>query len=308
MEQAVKAKKPRRQRTELQRRSRAGYLFILPFIIGFIFFYVQPLIISLYYTFCDVKPQAGGGMSKEFIGLDNYVYYFTKEANFLPTLANTFKDMLITTPVILIFSLFIAVILNQKFRGRMLARAVFFMPVVVTSGIIISVIRGDMFSNEMKNTSGMSDTIFQATGMLEILSAMNLPESITNIFISIVNETFDTLWKCGVQILLFLASLQSVPPQLYEAAKIEGATSWEIFWKVTFPNVTPIILVNLVYTIIDSITDYSNELMRMIDSTAFTQMRYSHACTMSWVFFVLLFALVGLIMLFMRNKVFYQNN
>ena len=127
---------------------------------------------------------------------------------------------------------------------------------------------------------------------------MNLPENIVSIFTNIVNRTFDTLWKCGVQILLFIAALQSVSPQLYEAAKIEGATGWESFWKVTFPNVAPIILVNLIYTIIDSITDPSNKLMAKIESTAFESLDYSVACLESWIFFVILLAIVGVIFLF----------
>ena len=133
--------------------------------------------------------------------------------------------------------------------------------------------------------------------MAQILQGMNLPDNIINLFTSIVNSTFDTLWKCGVQILLFLAALQSVPPQLYEAAKIEGATGWEVFWKVTFPNVAPIILVNIVYTVIDSITDASNQLMTSINETAFSKLQYSVACLEAWIFFIILLAIIGIIFL-----------
>jgi ABC-type sugar transport system permease subunit len=302
----VKAKKNKRQRTELQRRARAGKLFIAPFIVGFICFYIQPLCISLYYCFCNVIPVSGGGMSDEFCGLANFEYLFNVETTYWQSLADTFLNMLQTTPVIIIFSLFLAVILNQKFRGRMIARAIFFMPVVVTSGLVIGFIRGDSFAQDVQTDS--SSAIFQASGMMDILTAMNLPETLVDVFVSIVEKTFDTLWQCGVQILLFLAALQGVPPQLYEAAKIEGATGWETFWKVTFPSVTPIILVNVIYTIIDSITDSSNKLMSSINSTAFSALKYSLACLEAWIFFVLLLVLVGLIFLFARKKVFYQTN
>lgn len=177
----------------------------------------------------------------------------------------------------------------------MFARAVFFMPVVVTSGIVIKFVQGDTFVDQVETEA--STTIFEAAGLEKILVGMNLPENIINVFTTIVNRTFDTLWKCGVQILLFIAALQSVSPQLYEAAKIEGATGWESFWKVTFPNVTPIILVNLIYTIIDSITDPSNKLMEKIESTAFDSLKYSVACLESWIFFIILLAIVGLIFL-----------
>lgn len=291
---AVKRNKPKKQLTEIQRRRRTGLLFTAPFIIGFLCFYLQPLALSLYYTFLEVKPIKGGAMSMDWVGLKNYVEIFDN-IDYWDSLRDTLFEMLYNTPVIIVFSLFISVILNQNFKGRMFARAVFFMPVVVTSGIVIKFVQGDTFIEQVETEA--SSTIFQAAGLEKILVGMNLPDNIINIFTNIVNRTFDTLWKCGVQILLFIAALQSVSPQLYEAAKIEGATGWESFWKVTFPNVTPIILVNLIYTIIDSITDPSNKLMEKIESTAFNSLKYSVACLESWIFFIILLAIVGLIFL-----------
>ncbi len=302
-----------RQAAEIRRRARAGKLFLLPFMIGFACFYLQPLMLSLYYTFVNVQPKPGGGLSfgegksfAERLNLDNYNYMLEKETNFWQSLVDTFKNMAITAPVIIIFALFIALILNQKFRGRIVARAIFFMPVVVTSGLVMGFITGDAFADQTQTTE--TSTIFQAAGMADILQGMNLPENIIEIFVSITGQIFDTLWLCGVQILLFLAALQGVSPQLYEAAKIEGATGWEIFWKVTFPSVTPIILVNLIYTIIDEITDPSNGLMGSISNTGFGEFQYSRACLMAWIFFVVLLALVGLIFLVTRKMIFYQTD
>lgn len=298
--------KEKKQITELQRRARAGVGFVLPFIIGFLCFYLQPLATSLFYTFQNMQPAKGGGISLEPVGLENYFQIFGEEADFWVKLSSTLVDMLYTVPVVVVFSLFISIILNQEFRGRLLARAIFFMPVVVTSGVVITIIKGDTFYGNME--SDASSTVFQAAGMLEILEGMNLPESFVEGFISIVNQIFDTLWKCGVQILLFLAALQGVSPQLYEAAKIEGATGWEIFWKVTFPNVSPIILVNVIYTIIDSITDTSNAVMKTINSTAFSNLNYSKACLMAWIFFIILLIIVGIVFLVGNRLVFYQTN
>jgi len=298
--------KEKKQITELQRRARAGVGFVLPFIIGFLCFYLQPLATSLFYTFQNMQPAKGGGISLEPVGLENYFQIFGEEADFWVKLSSTLVDMLYTVPVVVVFSLFISIILNQEFRGRLLARAIFFMPVVVTSGVVITIIKGDTFYGNME--SDASSTVFQAAGMLEILEGMNLPESFVEGFISIVNQIFDTLWKCGVQILLFLAALQGVGPQLYEAAKIEGATGWEIFWKVTFPNVSPIILVNVIYTIIDSITDTGNAVMTYINNTAFSNLNYSKACLMAWIFFIILLLIVGLVFLVGNRLVFYQTN
>lgn len=303
---AVKTKKPRRQITEIQRRARAGKWFIAPFIVGFVCFYLQPLAISIYYTFLNMQPAKGGGVSLDWVGLENYRWIFNDETQFWQNLVGTLGEMGKNLPIIIIFSLFISVILNQNFKGRFLARAIFFMPVVVTSGIVIKIIQGDTFYSTME--SDTSATMFQAVGMAEVLQGMNLPKEIVEWFTQVVGEIFDTLWKCGVQILLFLASLQSVPPQLYEAAKIEGATGWEIFWKVTFPNVSPIILVNIIYTIIDSITDANNELMSYINSTAFSQLIYSRACLEAWIFFIILLVIVGVIFLIGNKVVFYQTD
>lgn len=305
-------RKPR-EAAEIRRRARAGKLFLLPFMIGFACFYIQPLLLSLYYTFVNVQPKSGGGISfgagnsfMDRINLSNYQYMFEKETDFWQNLVNTFKNMAVTAPVIIIFSLFIALILNQNFRGRIFARAIFFMPVVVTSGLVMSFITGDAFADQTQTTE--TNAIFEAAGMADILQGMNLPESIIEIFTTITSQIFDTLWLCGVQILLFLAALQGVSPQLYEAAKIEGATGWEIFWKVTLPSVTPIILVNLIYTIIDEITDSSNALMQSINGTGFGAFQYSRACLMAWIFFVLLLILVGIIFLLTRKMVFYQTD
>ena len=298
--------KRKKQLTEIQRRARAGKLFILPFIIGFVCFYLQPLAISIYYTFLNMQPAKGGGVSLDWVGLANYQYLFNNETEFWQQLVNTLTSMLKNTPVIIVFSLFISVILNQNFKGRFVARAIFFMPVVVTSGIVIKIIQGDTFYSNVE--SDASSTIFQAAGMADVLEGMNLPESVIEWFTSVVNQVFDTLWKCGVQILLFLASLQSVSPQLYEAAKMEGATGWETFWKVTFPNVSPIILVNLIYTIIDSITDAYNGLMSHINATAFSNLMYSRACLEAWIFFIILLVIVGIIFLIGNRVVFYQTN
>ncbi len=303
---AVKANKPKRQLTEIQRRARAGKWFVAPFIVGFVCFYLQPLALSIYYTFLNMQPTKGGGVSLDWVGMSNYKWMFNNEAEFWQKLTSTLGEMATNTPIIIIFSLFISVILNQNFKGRFLARTIFFMPVVVTSGIVISIIQGDTFYSTMESNS--SSTMFQAVGMAEVLQGMNLPEELVNWFTQVVGEIFDTLWKCGVQILLFLASLQSVPPQLYEAAKIEGATGWEIFWKVTFPNVSPIILVNIIYTIIDSITDANNQLMIYINSTAFDRLIYSRACLEAWIFFLVLLVIVGIVFLIGNKVVFYQTD
>lgn len=285
--------------SEVQRRNNKGWWFTAPFIVGFLCFYLQPLVLSIWYTFNNFKLNtvAGSGFILEWVGLDNYKYMFKDQADFWIDLVDTLGDMLMSVPIIIIFSIFLAIILNQKFHGRVLARAIFFMPVVVTGGIVMGVINGDAVTSQMAGGVETTSTssIFAATGLLEILEGMNLPEEVINIFSSIVSSIFDTLWKCGVQILLFLSALQGIPSHLYEAAKIEGATGWEMFWKVTFPNLVPIILVNIIYSIIDSLTDTTNEVMKAIEDMAFVKQSYHNACLEAWIFFVVLLAIVGVV-------------
>lgn len=237
--------------------------------------------------------------------MDHYVFAITRDANFPVLLADAFKNMALQVPIILLFSLFIAMVLNQKFRGRMLARAVFFLPVIITSGIIISLLNEDIFNQTIQTGNQQSTAIFQATGLQQMMISLRIPANVITTLTEMVSTIFDMLWRSGVQILIFLAAMQGVPVQLYEAARIEGATGWENYWKITFPMISPLIFTCLVYTIIDTFTDYSNELMLTIQQMAFEQMRYSYACAMAWIFFVLVAVVIAAVHWAVGRYVFY---
>lgn len=287
-----------------RRRAWTGRLFVLPFTLGFIFLFLYPSLESLRYSFSNVS-FAEGVFSVSWLGVDHYVFAFTRDSRFPVLLADTFKNMALQVPVILLFSMFIAMILNQKFHGRMLARAVFFLPVIVTSGIIISLLNEDIFNQTIQTGNQQSTAIFQATGLQQMLISLRIPATVITTLTEMVSTIFDMLWRSGVQILIFLAAMQSVPTQLYEAARIEGATGWESFWKITFPMISPLIFTCLVYTIIDTFTDYSNELMLTIQQMAFEQLRYSYACAMAWIFFVLVAVVILIVNWVVGRYVFY---
>lgn len=287
-----------------RRRAWTGRLFVLPFTLGFIFLFLYPSLESLRYSFSEVS-FANGVFSVSWLGVDHYVFAFTRDSQFPVLLADTFKNMALQVPVILLFSLFIAMILNQKFRGRMLARAVFFLPVIVTSGIIISLLNEDIFNQTIQTGNQQSTMIFQATGLQQMLISLRIPATVITTLTEMVSTIFDMLWRSGVQILIFLAAMQSVPSQLYEAARIEGATGWESYWKITFPMISPLIFTCLVYTIIDTFTDYSNELMLTIQQMAFEQLRYAYACAMAWIFFVLVALVIAVVNWIVGRYVFY---
>lgn len=285
-------------------RAMVGRLFVLPFTVGFILLFLVPTLQSLQYSFSKVSFE-NGLFEVSWLGIDNYVFAFTKDAQFPQMLANTFKNMALQVPIILLFSMFIAVILNQQFRGRNIARAVFFLPVIVTSGIIISILNEDIFNQAMRVGNEQSSTIFQSTGLQQMMISLKIPTGVISTLTGMVNKIFDMLWRSGVQILIFLAAMQSVPGHLYEAARIEGATGWESFWKITFPMISPMMFTCLIYTIIDTFIDYSNEIILSIHQMAFTQLRYAYACTMAWVFFVLMSLVILVVYLVVGKRVFY---
>jgi len=309
----VRVKKPRQPKilNETKRRAKAGWLFILPFTIGFVFLFLQPIITSFIYSLYDVRIQSGiklvnvaGEYNPAVPGWGNYIRTY-EDPQFWPQLGTTTQTMLIQTLVITIFALFVAVVLNQQFKGRMLARSVFFLPVIITSGIIIAILKEDVLGNSMQ-TASSNQYVFQSSGLSDMLYSLNMPPAIVDGFNDTIKGIFDMIWKSGVQILLFLAALQSIGTQLYEAAKVEGATGWESFWKITFPMISPIILVNVFYTIIDSYTDYSDRLMTMIFDTAFAQ-QYGYASAMAWVFFAVAMLIIGVTNLVLSRMVFYQS-
>ena len=287
-----------------RRRAWTGRLFVLPFTLGFLLLFLYPSLESLRYSFSNVS-FADGVFSVSWLGVDHYVFAFTRDSQFPVLLADTFKNMALQVPVILLISLFIAMILNQKFHGRMLARAVFFLPVIVTSGIIISLLNEDIFNQTIQTGNQQSTMIFQATGLQQMLISLRIPTTVITTLTEMVSTIFDMLWRSGVQILIFLAAMQGVPSQLYEAARIEGATGWESYWKITFPMISPLIFTCLVYTIIDTFTDYSNELMLTIQQMAFEQLRYAYACAMAWIFFVLVALVIAVVNWVVGRYVFY---
>ena len=183
----------------------------------------------------------------------NFKYAFAADPQYKQNLITVLKDTAITTPMILIFSLFIAVILNQEFKGRGFARAIFFLPVIIATGPVYNIISGDIASTGADSGAQFS-TLFETDivdQLLEFVGVMNISAQLSNIINSVVTNIFGLVWSSGIQILIFLAALQNIPVSAKEAASMEGATAWEYFWKITLPYVSPMILANFIYTVID---------------------------------------------------------
>ena len=297
-----------------KRKARIGWLFVLPFIIGFLFIYLPIIFNSIKFSFNHIIIQTNGGYKLEFVGFQNYSDAFMVDTGFGTTLMNGLGQLVIDIPAIVLFSLFIALILNQKILGRAAFRAIFFIPVILTTGLIGQIEANNSALLEHMST-GSIDTGTEASGA-GILSASQLEGLFSNMvvgsgFVSIVtqivNNIFDIVNRCGVQMLIFLAGLQSISPAIYESCQIDGASGWETFWKVTFPMISPIILVNVVYTIIDAFTATSNKVMQYINNVYDSPNNGNvMSSAMSWTYFLIVIAIIAAAAGIISSVVFYQ--
>ncbi len=286
-----------------QRQGFVGFMFVLPWFLGFLFFFLQPLVMSLKFSFSDVD--LFNNYATTWAGAKNYVAAF-QNADFIKRLTETLGDLLVNVPVIIVFSLFVAVLLNRKFVGRGVARAIFFLPVIVTTGVVMKAFNAEADASAIMEGEVAQGTLFKVANAQDILQNSGLPEGILEYMTDVSNRIFNIVWDSGIQILLFLAALQGISPSLYEASDVEGATAWETFWLITFPSVAPIIIVNVVYTIIDSFSSNDNVLLNLIQ-TRINQFDFSTASAMSWMYFLIIFAIIGLIYIILQ-KVLVKDN
>ncbi len=297
-----------------KKKARAGWVFVLPFVIGFVILYLPMLFTSIEFSFSEITILRTGGYELEFIGFKNYSDALFDDASYLQILTSSLKQLVLDVPAIVIFSLFMAIILNQKMFGRAVFRAIFFIPVILTTGLIDSIDQGNMAMNYM--SSGAIDTgsgtnsedIVNAMDVTALLGNMVVGTELVEYVVGVVNNIFNIVNRSGVQMLIFLSGLQSVSTSIYESCKMDGASGWETFWKITFPMISPMILVNTVYTVIDSFTSKSNAVMRYInvvyDGTSPNPRELSSA--MSWLYFLIVLALIGAVSALISAFVFYQ--
>lgn len=301
-------KQRKRPRLSYQRRkSLYGYCFISLWLIGTLLFFLIPLGKSIAYSFSKVSIKPGR-IDMDWVGLDNYSYAINKDPQYTDLLEETLIETLWKTPLILIFSLFIAVVLNQKFRGRALARAVFFLPVIIATGPVYEIISGDIKSTGNTGAAQFS-TMFRTDlvgDLMRDIGFYGMSERMTSFITTVADNVFGIVWSSGIQILLFLAALQNIPPSAREAAQIEGATAWEYFWKITFPCVSPFILANLIFTVIDSFTNPMNRVMRRIMVFQTEEMNYGLSSAMTWLYFGIVLIAIGAAAAIINRFIYYE--
>ena len=282
-------------------------MFVLPWIIGFLVFFIQPLILLVKLAFTDMAfgETSGFVLNKLDNVFDNFKYIFTEDAYFTTYLTESFGSLLYKVPFIILFSLFSASILNQKFHGRALMRVIFFLPVVIGSGLVMNVIE---INSDQITMVAEESSMFNTAGLVDMLLLAGLPDKFVGVITTMVSGVADLVWESSIQILVFLVALLSVPQSYYEVAIVEGAKAWETFWKVTFPTVTPYVLALTIYTIIDSFTNVDNKIMKYVVSVSNTQIEYSKAAAMSWIFFILILAVILAVFLIFKPFVFERNS
>lgn len=279
------------------KRKVAGVMFVTPWLIGIILFFLQSIINLFRYSFSNFKFTQNGGYILQSLKngiFENYVEAFTKDALYPQKLLESLKDILYKVPVILVFSIFVAIILNQSFKGRTLMRGIFFIPVLISSGVVASVIKTSLTSTVIGTDT--SNNIFSAALLMQTMEEMGLPDQVVTQVGKIVSNVTDLVWGSSVQIIIFLMGLLTIPKTYYEVANVEGATAWEAFWKVTFPAVSPYIMVNIVYTSIDQFTNYDNSVMKYIMDIAFKDFKYSYSSALMWIYFVIIIIIIAIIL------------
>lgn len=301
------ARKNKKKKTLAFKNAVAGYLFITPFIIGFIMFMIIPLIQSLRMSFSTVELE--GGLSMTLAGFENYRQALFVDPEFDPALIKELVKMLTNVPATLIFSFFIALLLNQTFKGRGAVRAIFFLPVILSSGVIVGLESGNTLLAGMKDVIESTSNDASITGVLESILVTSESSPMGRMFqyvFDIIDGVYDIAIASGIQIIIFLSALQTISPSMFEAAKIEGCTAWESFWKITLPMVSSMILVNIVYTVIDFFLKTDNAVMEKIDKVGIGgAMDYGQASAMAWVYFLCVIVALGLVSLIISRRVYY---
>ncbi len=278
------------------KKSRSAFIFLSPWLLGMLLFFVIPIFQSFYYSFADISIDLDG-VSSSFVGLTNIKYLISKDPDYIKNLIAGIKDMLISVPFILVVSLILAVLLNNKFKGRLFFRSLFFLPVIITSGVVLQLYLSAASGNATEVAVSKSVS-FSMIDFSTVLDGLNLPASLETYLSEVMDNLFMLVWQSGIQVVLFIAGLQSIPDLLYEVSKVEGATKWEEFWFLTLPMLSRTMYLIIVFTIVENITLTTNPVIAQ-SYNLFNNLYYGRGSAALWLYFLI----VG-IALFLILKVY----
>lgn len=298
----MNVKKKRSKYTLEQKHNMQGYLFVLPFVLGFFVLFLFPLVQSFLYSFGELDPSNDFRLALS--GVGNYIYAVREDTSYYRYVISSLTDMLYQLPVILIFSFIIANLLKSEFPGRSVIRLILFLPVVLSSGLVMSLDSNDIMQSAMSGAiSDEASSMISIESLQQFLMNINISAKLASYLISMVTNILSVINHSGIQILIFLTALQSIPVSLYEASSIDGASGWENFWKITFPMTIPQMIVCLVYTIIDLFVSTNSKVISYVYQVAFSKMQFGLSSAMSWIYTLLVAAVLGLFV-FVFSRIF----
>lgn len=277
-----------------RRKSRDGFLFVLPWLIGFLIFFFSPMLQSLEYTVSDVKVTTNG-LDLSFVGIRNFKYILYESPEYLNNLLDSLTSFAYQVPIIFVLSLIIAVVLNPKFKGRTFFRSLYFIPVIIATGVVMNYLSGNSSLEELRNSEGAVQSA-SMNGLIDfegLFQQMGIPANTVNLIFGYVDKIFDLVWQCGVPIVLFISGLQSIPEQLYEVSKVEGASKWEEFWYITIPSLGNTIVLVMVFCVIEFCVSTNNAVVKQAYQVLLGQQIYGTSSAMLWFYFALVAVIVA---------------
>lgn len=290
----------KKHRSIKELKSRYGIMFISPWIIGMLLFFIFPIFHSIYLSFASLTIDANG-VATESVKFENYYKILVTDPDYLDNVLEALKNLFISVPFILVVSMVLALLLNGEYKGRIFYRGLYFLPVIIASGVVLPLFLRAASSNAtevaVSNVAGFNMIDFNA-----VLSGLNLPTSIENYLSTALGEIFMLVWQSGIQTVLIIAGLQSIPDLHYEVARVEGANPWETFWFVTFPQLIRTILLVIIFTIIEMCSANTNSAVSMAYSK-FNVIEYGVGSAMLWFYYIFVAAIM-LVIFFIYNKVF----
>lgn len=288
-----------------QKKKRLGYCFILPFIIGSILFMIIPVGTSLMYSFSNLSISTSG-YELDFVGWKNYKQLLLVDPSYRRILTESLLE-LINVPITLIFSFFMASILNQKFHGRGLVRGIFFLPVILFSGVYIRLENMDQLVSQYSQSTAQMQGGDMGSTFIRMLLMLNVNEGLIGFLMGCVQQISVIVAMSAIPIVIFLAGFQSISPSIYEAAYMEGGTKWEVFWKISFPMISPLILVCVVYSIVDNFTKSSSIMIELVHRTIFTDFKFGLGTAMVWIYMIVVLGVIGITYGIINKHIFYYD-
>ena len=285
------------------KESLKGYIFLIPLIIGLVTFFIIPVVKSFLFSVSDVT-SGKDGYSIILTGFGAYKDALTVHTSYRQTVISAIIVVALSTPLVILFSFFMASVLNQDFVGKTFFRVVLFLPVIlIVMNSYNNTLESSMMTSDYNSAVGTSTVSF-TNQFSEWMISAGISEDIASTLTGLVDKIYEVIDLSAIQILIMLVGMQSISPSLYEAAMVEGATAWEKFWKITFPMISPLVFTCIIYTVIDSFTANDNQVMELMSTTAFTDLKFSLASAMGWLYFLLIGIFLVIIERLFRRLIF----